>query len=55
VFTAYGALGGELGFGRLGVRVEGRNYVSRAATRLERGGSGARSDVMLGAGLTIRF
>jgi hypothetical protein len=56
VFTGYGALGGELSVGRLGVRVEGRNYVSRAATRLERGGgSGTRSDVTLGAGLTIRF
>jgi hypothetical protein len=56
VFTGYGALGGALGFGRLGVRVEGRNYVSRAATRLGRGGGpDARNDVTLGAGLTIRF
>ncbi|HZF66916.1 MAG TPA: hypothetical protein VEZ47_02645 [Gemmatirosa sp.] len=54
-FAGYGALGGELGFGRLGVRLEGRDYLSRVAREVGRGGSDTRNDVTLAAALTIRF
>jgi len=53
--AGYGALGGELGFGRVGVRVEARNYVSRFEPLTGDGDAKARNDVTLTGGLTLRF
>jgi hypothetical protein len=50
-----GALGGEVGFGRLGLRVEGRDYVSRFEPLIGDGDTKTRNDVTLAAGLTVRF
>jgi hypothetical protein len=53
--AGYGALGGELGFGRVGVRVEGRDYVSRFKPLTTDGDAKTRNDVTLAAGLTLKF
>ena len=54
-FVGYGALGGEVGFGRFGVRVEGRDYLSGAAPLGNRVESGTRNDITVAAALSIRF
>jgi hypothetical protein len=54
-FAGYGALGGEIGFGRFGARLEGRDYVSKSAPLAGSGGSDVRNEVTLAAGLTVRF
>jgi len=54
-FDGYGALGGELGFGRIGLRVEGRDYVSGFKPLTGVGEAKTRNDVTLAAGLTLRF
>ena len=51
----YGALGGEIGFGRVGVRVEGRDYVSGFKPLTSVGEAKTRNDITLAAGLTVRF
>ena len=53
--AGYGALGGEFGFGQFGVRIEGRDYVSRFEPLTGNGEAKTRNDVALAAGLTIRF
>jgi hypothetical protein len=53
--AGYGALGGEVGFGRLGLRVEGRDYISRFEPLIGDGDTKTRNDVTLAAGLTVRF
>ena len=53
--AGYGALGGELGFGRVGVRVEGRDYLSRFEPLAGGGDADTRNDVTVTAGLTVRF
>jgi hypothetical protein len=53
--AGYGALGGELGFGRLGLRLEGRDYISRFEPLTGNGDTKTRNDVTLAAGLTVRF
>jgi hypothetical protein len=53
--AGYGALGGELGFGRAGVRLEGRDYVSRFEPLTGSGDTKTRNDVTLAAGLTLKF
>jgi hypothetical protein len=53
--AGYGALGGEVGFGRLGLRLEGRDYVSRFEPLTGNGDATTRNDVTLAAGLTVRF
>jgi hypothetical protein len=53
--AGYGALGGEVGFGRLGLRVEGRDYVSRFEPLTGGGDAKTRNDVTVAAGLTVRF
>jgi len=52
--AGYGALGAELGFGRTGVRLEARDYVSQFKP-LDGGDAKTRNDVTLAAGLTVRF
>jgi hypothetical protein len=53
--AGYGALGGELGFGRFGLRLEARDYVSRFEPLTGAGDAETRNDVTLAAGLTVRF
>jgi len=52
-FLGYGALGGELGFGRIGVRLEGRDHVSGFKPLTRDGETRSRNDVTLAAGLTL--
>jgi hypothetical protein len=52
--AGYGTLGGEIGFGRIGLRIEGRDYVSQFKP-FEGGDSKTRNDVTVAAGLTLRF
>jgi len=52
--AGYGALGGEFGFGRTGLRLEARDYVSQFEP-LAGGDAKTRNDVTLAAGLTVRF
>ena len=54
-FDGYGAIGGELGFGRIGLRVEGRDYVSGFKPLTSVGDSQTRNDITVAAGLTVRF
>ena len=54
-FAGYGALGGEFGFGRLGARLEARDYVSRFSPLTEPGASDNRNEITAVAGLTVRF
>jgi len=51
----YGAVGGELGFGRIGLRVEGRDNLSGFKPLIGGGDSKTRNDVTVAAGLTVRF
>jgi hypothetical protein len=53
--AGYGALGGEFGFGQFGLRIEGRDYVSRFKPLTDGGDAKTRNDVAVAAGLTIRF
>jgi hypothetical protein len=53
-FAGYGALGGEIGFGRIGWRIEGRDYVSQFKP-FEGGDSKSRNDVSVATGLTFKF
>lgn len=53
--AGYGALGGEFGFGRLGLRIEGRDYLSRFKPLTGTGDTDTRNDVSVAAGLTIRL
>lgn len=53
--AGYGALGGEFGFGQFGLRIEGRDYVSRFEPLTGNGDAKTRNDVAVAAGLTIRF
>jgi hypothetical protein len=52
--AGFGVLGGELGFGRAGLRLEARDYVSRFKP-FDGGDSKTRNDVTVAAGLTLRF
>jgi len=52
--AGYGVLGGEVGFGRLGVRLEARDYVSRFKP-FDGGDSKTRNDVTVATGVTVRF
>jgi hypothetical protein len=52
--AGFGVLGGELGFGRAGLRVEARDYVSQFKP-FTGGDSKTRNDVTVAAGLTLRF
>lgn len=54
-FDGYGALGFDLGVGPIGVRIEGRDYVSRFQPLTGGGDTKTRNDVALVAGLGVRF
>lgn len=53
--AGYGALGGEVGFGRLGLRLEARDYISRFEPLTGNGDAKTRNDVTIAAGLTVRL
>lgn len=52
--AGFGTIGGELGFGRAGLRLEARDYVSQFKP-FSGGDSKTRNDVTVAAGLTLRF
>jgi len=52
--AGYGVVGGELGFGRFGLRLEARDYVSRFKP-FDGGDSKSRNDVTVASGFTLRF
>jgi len=54
-FDGYGSLGLDVWFGRAGVRVEGRDYVSRFQPLTGSGDTKTRNDITLAAGLGVRF
>jgi hypothetical protein len=51
--AGYGTVGGELGFGRVGLRLEARNYVTGFKPLVGGGKSDMRNDVVIMAGLRI--
>lgn len=51
----YGSVGAELGYGRIGLRVEGRDYLSQFHPLNGIGLTTNHNDVALGAGLTVRL
>jgi hypothetical protein len=53
-FAGYGVLGGEFGFGRIGWRLEARDYVSQFKP-FDGGDSKTRNDVTVTTGLTFKF
>jgi hypothetical protein len=54
-FDGYGALGVDVGAGRVGVRIEARDYISRFEPLTGTGGTKTRNDIGLFAGLGVRF
>lgn len=52
--AGYGVVGSELGFGRFGLRLEARDYVSRFKP-FDGGDSKTRNDVTVATGFTLRF
>lgn len=54
-FDGYGALGGDFGFGRVGVRIEARDYLSQFKPLTGSGDTKTRNDIALAAGLTVRL
>lgn len=53
--AGHAALGGEVGSGRVGLHVEGRDYLSRFEPVIGDGETDTRNDVTVTAGLTLRF
>ena len=53
--AGYAALGGDLGFGAVALRVEARDYVSRFKPLTGNGDAKTRNDIGITAGLTYRF
>ena len=49
--AGYGAVGGELGLGRFGLRIEARDYATGFKPLISRGSSAARNDVVIMAAL----
>ena len=52
--AAYGAIGGEIGVRRVGVRLEARDYVSQFKPLMGAGPSATRNDVVVMVGLRIK-
>jgi hypothetical protein len=53
--AGYGALGAEVGFGSLGLRLEARDYLSRFRPLNSTGDWDTRNDLTLSAGLNLRI
>lgn len=54
-FSGYAGLGGELAYRSVGLRLEGRNYISRFEPLLTTGERTTRNDVTLSAALNLRI
>lgn len=54
-FDGYGAVGGDLGFGPIGFRIEARDYVSQFKPLTGSGPTKTRNDIGLAAGVAYRF
>jgi hypothetical protein len=54
-FDGYGAIGGDLGFGPIALRIEGRDYVSQFKPLTGTGDTKTRNDIGLAAGIAYRF
>jgi hypothetical protein len=54
-FDGYGAVGGDLGFGPVALRIEARDYVSQFKPLTGTGSNQTRNDIGLAAGLSYRF
>jgi hypothetical protein len=54
-FDGYGALGGDVNFGPIGFRIEGRDYVSQFKPLTGSGDTKTRNDIGLAAGVSYRF
>jgi len=54
-FAGYGAVGGDVGLGPVGVRLEARDYVSQFKPLTGSGDSKTRNDVSVALGLSYRF
>jgi hypothetical protein len=53
--AGYGSVGGDIGFGPLALRIEGRDYVSRFEPLAGTGARATRNDVGVAVGLGYRF
>jgi hypothetical protein len=51
----YGALGGDIGFGPIALRIEARDYVSQFKPLVGGGDTKTRNDIGLAAGVSYRF
>ena len=54
-FDGYAALGGDLGFGALALRIEGRDYVSQFKPLTGSGDTKTRNDIGVALGVSYRF
>ena len=54
-FDGYGAVGGDIGFGPIALRIEARDYVSQFKPLTGTGSTKTRNDIGLAAGITYRF
>jgi hypothetical protein len=54
-FDGYGAVGGDLGFGPVALRIEARDYVSQFKPLTGTASNQTRNDIGLAAGLSYRF
>jgi len=54
-FDGYSALGGDIGFGPIGFRIEARDYVSQFKPLTGSGDTKTRNDIGLAAGVSYRF
>lgn len=54
-FDGYGAVGGDVGFGPVALRIEARDYVSQFKPLSGTGSTKTRNDIGLAAGLAYRF
>lgn len=54
-FDGYGALGGDVGFGPIAFRIEGRDYVSQFKPLTGSGSTKTRNDIGLAFGIAYRF
>ena len=54
-FAGFGAIGGDIGFGSVALRIEARDYLSRFKPLTGSGETTTRNDVGLAAGVSSRF
>jgi hypothetical protein len=54
-FDGYGALGGDIGFGPVALRIEARDYVSQFKPFTGNGDTKTRNDIGIAAGVAYRF